>query len=53
MNQNMNFSQFCNELIRALTPMFPEQTSISIQTIPKNNNVSFEALIIHEPGTNP
>ncbi len=52
MNQNMNFSQFCNELIRALTPMFPEQTSISIQTIPKNNNVSFEALIIHEPGTN-
>lgn len=52
MNQNMNFSQFSDALIRALTPMFPEQTTINIQTLPKNNNVSFEALIIHEPGTN-
>ena len=48
----MNFQQFSTELIRQLTPMFPEDTQISTQAIPKNNGVFLEALIIREPGIN-
>lgn len=48
----MNFQQFSDELIRQLTPVFPDGTDISIQAIPKNNGVFFEALIIHEPNIN-
>ncbi len=52
MSQTTNFSDFSHELIQALRPMFPEHTTVNIQSIPKNNNVSYEALIIREPGTN-
>ncbi len=52
MKQITNFSEFSDELIRSLTPMFPEQTTIDIQSIPKNNNIFYDALIIREPGTN-
>ena len=48
----MNFQQFSKELTIQLTPMFPEGTQIHTQTIPKNNGVFLEALIIREPGIN-
>lgn len=48
----MNFQQFTDELIRQLTPVFPDGTDISIQAIPKNNGIFLEALIIHEPNIN-
>lgn len=48
----MNFHEFSKELIRQLTPMFPEGTEIFIQSMPKNNGVILEALIIREPGIN-
>ena len=48
----MNFQQFSEELIRQLTPMFPEGTQIQMQMIPKNNGVFLEALIIREPDIN-
>lgn len=48
----MNFQQFSEELVRQLTPVFPDGTDISIQAIPKNNGIFFEALIIHEPDIN-
>lgn len=48
----MNFQQFSDELIRQLTPMFPDGTQIGMQMIPKNNGVFLEALIIREPGIN-
>jgi len=52
MNHPATFTRFCDELIRRLTPMFPELTQISHQQIHKNNDVSMDALIIREPGTN-
>ena len=48
----MNFQQFSDELIRQLTPMFPDGTQINTEMIPKNNGVFLEALIIREPGIN-
>ena len=48
----MNFQQFSEELTTQLTPMFPDGTQISIQTIPKNNGVFLDAIIIREPGIN-
>ena len=48
----MNFQQFSEELIRQLTPMFPDGTQIQMQMIPKNNGVFLEALIIREPEIN-
>ena len=52
MNHTFTFTQFSDELIRQLTPMFPVQTQISRQPIQKNNDISLDALIIREPGTN-
>lgn len=48
----MNFQQFSEELTTQLTPMFPDGTQIGIQTIPKNNGVFLDALIIREPDIN-
>ena len=48
----MDFQQFSDELVTQLTHMFPDGTQIGIQTIPKNNGVSLDALIIREPGIN-
>ena len=48
----MNFQQFSDELIRQLLTMFPDQTQIDIQSLPKNNGVFLDALIIREPGIN-
>ena len=48
----MNFQQFSDELIHQLTPMFPEGTQLLMQSIPKNNGVLLDALIIREPGIN-
>lgn len=48
----MNFQQFSDALTCQLTPMFPDGTNITIQTIPKNNGVLLDALIIREPGIN-
>ncbi len=52
MNHPFTFTQFSDELIRQLTPMFPVQTQISLQSIQKNNDIALDALIIREPGTN-
>lgn len=48
----MNYQQFSDELIRQLTPMFPDGTQICAQSIPKNNGVFLDAIIIREPGIN-
>ena len=48
----MNFQQFSEELIHQLTTMFPDGTQIEFQSMPKNNGVFLDALIIHEPGIN-
>lgn len=48
----MSYNEFLVELIRRLTLMFPAGTSIEPQTIPKNNGVSREAIVIHEPDIN-
>lgn len=48
----MTFQQFSDELTRQLTPMFPGGTQISTQSIPKNNGVFLDAIIIREPGIN-
>lgn len=48
----MNFQQFSEELISQLTPMFPDGTQVSIESIPKNNGVFLDALIIREPDVN-
>lgn len=48
----MNYQAFLDELTIQLTPMFPEGTQICIQTIPKNNGVFLDALIIREPNIN-
>lgn len=48
----MNFQQFSNELICQLKPMFPDDTQISIERIPKNNGVFLDALIIRDPDVN-
>lgn len=48
----MDFQQFSDELVTRLTHMFPDGTQIGTQTIPKNNGVSLDALIIREPGIN-
>ncbi len=52
MNHPATFTRFCNELVHQLTPMFPDQTLIDLQKIRKNNDISLDALIIREPGTN-
>ena len=48
----MNFQQFSDRLIHQLLTMFPDGTQIDIQSLPKNNGVFLEALIIREPGIN-
>lgn len=48
----MNFQQFSDELIHQLLTMFPDGTQIDIQSLPKNNGVFLDALIIREPGIN-
>ena len=48
----MNFHEFTKELIKQLTPLFPEGTDLFIESMPKNNGVIYEALIIREPGIN-
>lgn len=48
----MNYNEFLNTLTEQLSPMFPTGTIIEPQTIPKNNGVSREALVIHEPDIN-
>lgn len=48
----MNYNDFLQELLRQLSPLFPENTIISSQQIHKNNDITWEALVIHEPGCN-
>ena len=48
----MNFQQFSNELICQLRPMFPKDTQICIESIPKNNGIFLDALIIRDPDVN-
>ncbi len=48
----MNYNEFSQTLQAQLLPLFPEGTRISIQTVPKNNGIAKEALIIREPYTN-
>lgn len=48
----MNYNTFTSELTAQLTPLFPDRTQISIQSIPKNNGIFRDALIIREPEVN-
>lgn len=48
----MNYNEFLNELIHQLIPIFPARTIIKPQTIPKNNGVFHDALVIREPDIN-
>lgn len=48
----MNYNEFLQTLRTQLLPLFSEGTSISTQTVVKNNGISQEALIIREPHTN-
>ena len=48
----MNYNQFLQTIQAKLPPLFSDGTVISAQTIPKNNGISREALVIREPHTN-
>jgi hypothetical protein len=48
----MNFEQFLAELTHRLAPMFPPDTQLLLQKIPKNNGVFLDALLIREPDVN-
>lgn len=48
----MNYNDFLQTLRTQLLPLFADGTVISIQSIPKNNGIVREALVIHEPHTN-
>ena len=48
----MNYNEFLQTLQTQLLLLFPEGSNISIRTLPKNNGISREALIIREPHTN-
>lgn len=48
----MNYNEFLRTLLQQLPPLFSDKTVLSTQTVPKNNGISREALIIREPHAN-
>ena len=48
----MTYTAFKEHLITELSGYFPPDTSISIQSIPRNNNISVDGLTILESGYN-